>query len=304
MSIAFSRGEGTLSGAAGGAAGVSRVSTTPRTSPLKVLNKCFVAGTPVLMADGSGKPIEDVEEGDWVLADDPEDGLAPMPREVTAWHLNWTEHLTEVWVDRDGDGISDGAVSATREHPFWTENRGWVDARDLRAGDLLLDADGDLSQVTAARTIDAVAPVFNLSVDGVHTFFVLAGDEPVLVHNTNPGERIWVVYQANDANGKVYTGRASAPAGLFDDPRQVLQYRYAGKNLRGLDLDNARIIYNAVGKGTESAAYRSTRGLEHLYEQRARAARMTLNTINPIGPDNKNMYGYLAEAYASGVAPC
>lgn len=92
--------------------------SAPRTVPLTVLNKCFVAGTPVLMADGSTKFIEDVEEGDWVLADDPEDGRAPMAREVTAWHLNWTEHLTEVSVDRNGDLAADGSLQATREHPF------------------------------------------------------------------------------------------------------------------------------------------------------------------------------------------
>lgn len=38
---------------------------------------CFAAGTKVLMADGSRKAIEDIREGDEVLADDPTDATGP-----------------------------------------------------------------------------------------------------------------------------------------------------------------------------------------------------------------------------------
>lgn len=43
----------------------------------------FVPGTPVLMADGSRKPIEQVELGDKVLATDPHTGHT-QPRRVVA----------------------------------------------------------------------------------------------------------------------------------------------------------------------------------------------------------------------------
>ena len=291
--------------------------SVPRTVSFPVLNDttCFVAGTRVLMADGSTKPIEDVEEGDQVLADDPGDGVGPEPREVTAWHLNWTKHLTEVSVDRNGDNVSDGSVEATRKHPFWTENRGWVDAQDLGVGDQLLDAFGHVSRVTNTKPVNAVEPVFNLSVDGMHTFFVMAGNEPLLVHNTNVGPRMYITYQIPGPNGTVYTGRASAPLMPGMTPDQVFRYRYAALmkptnaskpalNPRGLDFTKPTYIWYGVGNGTSSDAYRTTRGLEMLYEQRASAAGLSLNRNLPISPENENMYAYLAEAYKSGAAPC
>ena len=43
----------------------------------------FVPGTKVVMADGSSKPIEEVELGDYVLATDPETGQT-VSRKVVA----------------------------------------------------------------------------------------------------------------------------------------------------------------------------------------------------------------------------
>jgi hypothetical protein len=43
---------------------------------------CFPAGTLVLMGDGTSKPIEEIEPGDMVLADDPEDPEKPSAFKV------------------------------------------------------------------------------------------------------------------------------------------------------------------------------------------------------------------------------
>lgn len=60
----------------------------------------FSAGTRVLMADGSTKPISQVVPGDWVWAQDSESGVRG-PREVTAaWPHE--DHLVELLV---GDGV-------------------------------------------------------------------------------------------------------------------------------------------------------------------------------------------------------
>lgn len=283
--------------------------SAPRNTSLAVLNKCFVAGTPVLMADGSVKPIEDVEEGDWVLADDPEDGQAPAPREVTAWHLNWTEHLTEVLLDTDGDMVSDGSLKATGEHPFWTQNRGWVDAKELRPGDLLVDASGTTSHVTNTRSIDSVEPTFNLSVEGVHTFFVMAGGESVLVHNTLPGERTYITYQAPDAYGNWYTGRASMPGTLAsaDDWREVLNYRYAGSNPRGLDFGRAKRLFFGTGietvGGPKSAANMASRGWERLgYDAMVDAGTAARQNMPLNGNKMKDLY--IATARRLGLTVC
>ncbi|MDG4784879.1 RHS repeat-associated core domain-containing protein [Micromonospora sp. WMMD1102] len=144
----------------------------------------FTPETPVRMADGSQRRIADVEVGDMVLATDPETGRTGN-REVTATIVGeGRKQLVDVAIDNDGDGVPDGRVTATDEHPFWVAGpRQWRDAKELKAGDLLRTAAGTYVQVVSAAQRSAVQRVHNLTVDDLHTYYVLAGSEPVLVHN-------------------------------------------------------------------------------------------------------------------------
>jgi hypothetical protein len=141
----------------------------------------FDGATHVLMADGSTKPIRDVDVGDQVLATDPETGRTEA-REVT--HLIVGEGLKSmvaVTVDTPGP---DGVLLATSGHPFWdATDRQWVDAGELTDQDRLYTPDGQLLPVADVRSFDRVQTVYNLTVDGIHTYHVLAGETPVLVHN-------------------------------------------------------------------------------------------------------------------------
>jgi hypothetical protein len=145
-------------------------------------NKCFPAGTLVLMADGSRKAIEDVQEGDEVFAGNPEGDEAPCAHRVIAVHKNWTLRLIHVVVE----GQDDSEIRATGEHPFWTQKRGWVMAKDLVAGDQLQDQKGEWHRVFSTKSESITCDTFNLSVDGAHTFYAFAGNTAVLVHNTDP----------------------------------------------------------------------------------------------------------------------
>jgi RHS repeat-associated protein len=165
----------------------------------------FTAGTAVLLADGSTAPIDSIEPGDRVWATDPVTGESG-PRLVT-----------DVLVHVEDDALvvitADGAtITATDHHPFWDpEDKEWVAADDLAAGDRLATADGDVVDVEAtARTVPAATSVFNLVVEGVHTFFVVPGDEPVLVHNAGgPG----------CPHGSPTVNRAGEPYPNVTDPR-------------------------------------------------------------------------------------
>ncbi|UUU24245.1 polymorphic toxin-type HINT domain-containing protein [Streptomyces sp. DSM 40750] len=144
--------------------------------------KCFLAGTDVLMADGTTKDIEDIELGDEVQATDPETGESG-PRKVTRLIVTQDDkHFNELSIATD-DGIEE--LTATYEHPFWSPSEGdWIEAGDLTTGMTLLTDDGDTVIVTGNRAYTERATTYNLTVSDLHTYYVLAGETPVLVHNS------------------------------------------------------------------------------------------------------------------------
>ena len=147
----------------------------------------FAPGTPVAMADGTEVPIEDVVVGDEVLATDPETG-ATTAKPVTALITGeGQKSLVTLTVDTDGAaGDATGTLVATAGHPFWVDDQGrWVDAGDLRPGDEVTTPAGADVPVVAVRAWTAHERVHNLTVAGVHTYYVAAGSVPVLVHNAN-----------------------------------------------------------------------------------------------------------------------
>ncbi len=82
-------------------------------------------------------------------------------------------------------------LTTTDGHPFWVPSRGeWVKATDLKPGDTLQAPDGSTSQVLAINRWTQQQAVRNLTVANLHTYYVLAGATPVLVHNcdTAPGD--------------------------------------------------------------------------------------------------------------------
>jgi RHS repeat-associated protein len=143
----------------------------------------FAAGTAVLLADGSAKAIESINLGDEVASHDPITGeTADQP--VTALHTNNDTDLTDlVVVDETGDQHT---IETTQHHPFWDATTGdWVDAGDLTAGHTLATADPetDTTTVQSVANRTAAARMYDLTVADIHTYYVLAGSTPVLVHN-------------------------------------------------------------------------------------------------------------------------
>jgi hypothetical protein len=138
----------------------------------------FTGDTPVLMADGSHKPIAQVVIGDLVIAADPETGEAGA-RVVTALILGQgLKNLVEIAV------ATGGTVIATEGHPFWVPDlREWIDAGDVAVGMLLQTGSGSYVQVTAVKAWTQSLQVHNLTVDDLHTYYVAAGATDLLVHN-------------------------------------------------------------------------------------------------------------------------
>ncbi|MEU8523651.1 polymorphic toxin-type HINT domain-containing protein [Streptomyces sp. NPDC048577] len=145
--------------------------------------KCFLAGTDVLMADGSTKDIDKIEVGDEVRAADPETGESGI-RKVTRRIVTEDDKLFNELVISTPAG--EEKLTATHEHPFWSpsEHR-WVPAGQLVKGITLLTDQGKTVMVDGNTAFTKKARTFNLTVDDLHTYYVLAGQTPVLVHNSN-----------------------------------------------------------------------------------------------------------------------
>ncbi|MFE3688053.1 polymorphic toxin-type HINT domain-containing protein [Streptomyces sp. NPDC059095] len=142
----------------------------------------FTADTPVLMADGTRKPIKDVRIGDKVAATDPETGEAG-PRTVTAL-IQGSGDKQLIDITTTGTDGKTGHVTATDGHPFWAPAlRKWLTAAELKAGQWLQTSSGTWTQVSATHHHTQTTTVYNLTVGDLHTYYVVAGATPVLVHN-------------------------------------------------------------------------------------------------------------------------
>lgn len=204
----------------------------------------FDPSTRVLLADGSSKPIEDLKHGDEVTATDPETGRS-APKPVTHLHVNQDRDLTDVTV-RDTKTGKSTVLKTTQHHPFWdATDRNWVDAAKLTVGHRLLVHDdkrlegdgtgagmggggpGEELTVVEVRNFVGDKRMHDLTVADIHTYYVFAGAEPVLVHNCgdDPAE-VTVSWQPGmpkaEFNRKAADLQALSDAGkLFKAPNPV-----------------------------------------------------------------------------------
>ncbi|MBT2472098.1 hypothetical protein J7E97_30615, partial [Streptomyces sp. ISL-66] len=151
--------------------------------------KCnsFPTGVQVLMADGSAKSIEDVKDGDVVMATDPQTGETRPKTVTTTITTPDDKDFTDLTLTDEASPRGPPAkLTSTYHHPYWSETRHqWTDAGELTTGEQLRQPDGTTLTVTATRTYPYAVTTHNLTVDDFHTYYVLAGATPVLVHNCN-----------------------------------------------------------------------------------------------------------------------
>ncbi|WP_147455060.1 polymorphic toxin-type HINT domain-containing protein [Saccharothrix australiensis] len=161
----------------------------------------FVGKTSVLMADGSTKPIAEVAIGDKVKATDPATGET-TERAVVATIVHSDEgDMTRLTVT-GSDGAT-GTVEATSWHPVWVDAESrFVDIGKLTPGQRLTSADGTQPTVSKVDRYHHFKPVYDLTVDGIHTYYVAADAIDILVHNCRkPGHTVDV--DVLDGDGEV-----------------------------------------------------------------------------------------------------
>jgi hypothetical protein len=130
------------------------------------------------MADGSTKPIEEIEVGDEVLSR-PEDGDETTPLQASRVVQTFERKVTQTLLIELENGQK---IETTDEHPFYVRGKGFVRAGSLQPDEVLAGLGSDEERIVALRWIDRSNTVYNFEVCATHTYFVSAGN-PIWVHN-------------------------------------------------------------------------------------------------------------------------
>ncbi|MGC1377270.1 MAG: polymorphic toxin-type HINT domain-containing protein, partial [Anaerolineales bacterium] len=149
----------------------------------------FSADTQVATQDGE-KPISEIQIGDYVLAWNAETG------EISFHPVTDTIHHTDQTIVKLT--IDDETLTATPEHLFYVEGKGWVNAKDLQVGDAVRKANGSAGKVKNVKTEQTTREMYNLTVKDAHTYYV--GKGQWLVHNAgicNPRVDVTKLLDAN-----------------------------------------------------------------------------------------------------------
>jgi serpin B len=176
---------------------------------------CFAAGTPVMTPDGP-KPIEELEEGDMVLARDENNVEGELqPKRIEKIHRREADILEL--------RVRGQVIRTTEPHPFFVKGKGWTPAGELQPRDLLSTNTGDWVEVDAVRLTQASEPVYNMRVADHHTYFV--GREEwgfaVWVHNSCGGEPEFFANRPFHLLIRDNITSTIAFMGRIDDPRQL-----------------------------------------------------------------------------------
>jgi RHS repeat-associated protein len=159
----------------------------------------FLAGTQVQLADGTTKNIEQVQPGDQVVATDPQAGISKAET-VLALIVTTTDHdFTQLTLATTGHGAhappadkqhqtqpATAKLTTTWHHPFWNQTlHRWTNASELTTGTHLRQPDGTTVAVLTVRNYHTTAVTYDLTVADLHTYYVMAGATPILVHNSS-----------------------------------------------------------------------------------------------------------------------
>jgi hypothetical protein len=178
----------------------------------------FDGTTKVLMADGTTKPIKDIRVSDQVQATDPYTGTTAA-RPVTLLHLNQDTELTDLTITTP-DGTT-ATLHTTQHHRFWDQTtHQWTPAGELKPDDTLLTPAGPTATVVTVVNFASSEPMYNLTVNTDHTYYVMAGETPVLVHNDG-GYPVWVL----SPNGELLPGIPSGAVGTVTNNGKGLTYQ-------------------------------------------------------------------------------
>jgi hypothetical protein len=139
----------------------------------------------------------------------------------------------------------ESVVHTTQNHPFWdATTQRWTIAGALRPGDALGAIDGSDVRVVKVRNFTGHRGMYNVTVSRLHTYYVMAGNTPVLVHNDND---IPLPTQVQGRNQPLTNKQA-------EDLAKYLGYRKTNFRVRGQPVftNGKTFISQDIGSGDGS----------------------------------------------------
>ena len=161
---------------------------------------CFVQGTPIVMADGSLKNIEDVTTGEnvksfrhsslaldedaWLTWTTPEIGSGSFGTSNVVGVTDPHSHTNYYWINYN--------LKVTNEHPMLTFKDGvfkFVMVQDLSVGDYLVCEDGTREEIFAIPKITTACITHNMDVEDDDTYIVRGGNNiGYIAHNVQDSQ--------------------------------------------------------------------------------------------------------------------
>ncbi|OQX70900.1 hypothetical protein B6D52_03155 [Candidatus Parcubacteria bacterium 4484_255] len=128
----------------------------------------FIPGTQVLMADGSYRNIEKIKAGDKIVSYDL-DNQSFINKEVVATTNGYKDYL-----------LINNKLGITLNQKIYIVNKGFIEAREAKIGDYLLNKCKDLVRIDSIINYHEKVNVYDLILESPHNFFA----DGYLVHNT------------------------------------------------------------------------------------------------------------------------
>lgn len=118
--------------------------------------------------EGNSRPIEEIQEGDWVLAHSEFDPHGPLElKRVEEKHVRTTLRTALLF------SCSILSCSRAALHPFYVPaQERFVPAGELQVGDQLVNSQGVLAPIESISNLNEITTVYNLRVADQHTYFV------------------------------------------------------------------------------------------------------------------------------------
>jgi len=204
---------------------------------------CFLPGTKITTSVGP-KNIEDIRIGDYIVTRTAEGS----PELVKARVKRTTSHLVQGYL------VINGTVRVTDNHRIFV-NGTWVKAGNIKAGDSLMNSQGENVLVKSVVKHDDWLWVYNFEVEGQHTYFA----DGFYVHNEEKGGgesrgdfKDVAIYKT------VSTGSDGRAEVLFKVPDNITSWRiitqaiskdwFAGKNIDFVPVGLPFFVETALNK--------------------------------------------------------